>query len=636
MARTQMRLDAITGSFAGIQAEAAHADRVAKKAPSAIVAADLEDVLGEFSAAIARIHGQDFSNQDAGKFEHATIQLVGNVSGSANLKVVGNITGSGDLLLDKAGPTNVTKSFGDLSVSVLGGSRVQIRAGGTDVLVASASNVETRVLAVMSGAQIQNLVGANGSLIFRDGARIARASSDFIWDDTAKQLKVLGAVSGSGAFTGASAAFDGALSAGGLSSLNGGIAVDGTKFTVTDGSGNVKTEGTLEVDGQATLASVNVEDLTATHVVFAGLSGELSGSGQMTYNAATSILSVNGSTFGSDVTIAGNLTVQGDTVTVNVGELVVEDKDIVVAKNGTDALALDGAGIKVGSGGTYASLTWSETNSKWSASEQLFATVLQSSVAAAPWLKSDADGDIIAGTSAEFGTLLDAVLDAGTGVSIAVDASTKVSTVSIGQPVGTTNNVQFAQITGSMILGTSYVSGAKLYSDVKSAEYMYADASGELKAGDFQFVSDGDIVVDTSTLGKVNFSLSFPVSGTYGSLADAETALGAGLDYIGSSTSVIDALVALDVAIAGLSSTAAASSKKATHTVGAGGFAASANMAGSLSSNFLDELTAANALIFVNGQLMLETADYALDTSAKTLAFSFALVADDVVVVQKA
>jgi hypothetical protein len=82
--------------------------------------------------------------------------------------------------------------------------------------------------------------------------------------------------------------------------------------------------------------------------------------------------------------------------------------------------------------------------------------------------------------------------------------------------------------------------------------------------------------------------------------------------------------------------TASASSKKATHAVGAGGFAANANMAGSLSSNFLDELSAGNAMIFVNGQLMLDTADYVLDTVAKSLKFTFALVADDVVVVQKA
>ena len=85
-----------------------------------------------------------------------------------------------------------------------------------------------------------------------------------------------------------------------------------------------------------------------------------------------------------------------------------------------------------------------------------------------------------------------------------------------------------------------------------------------------------------------------------------------------------------------LKATASASSKKATHKVTGGGFAADANMAASLSANFLDEITAANGMVFVNGQMMLSGDDYVLDTGAKTLAFKFALVADDVVVVQKA
>lgn len=64
----------------------------------------------------------------------------------------------------------------------------------------------------------------------------------------------------------------------------------------------------------------------------------------------------------NDVTIAGNLTVQGDTVTLNTGTLTVEDKNIVVAKNITadpaTAAGVNGAGITIGANASAPSLTW--------------------------------------------------------------------------------------------------------------------------------------------------------------------------------------------------------------------------------------------------------------------------------------
>ena len=48
----------------------------------------------------------------------------------------------------------------------------------------------------------------------------------------------------------------------------------------------------------------------------------------------------------ADLEILGNLTVQGDTTTVNVGTLVVEDKDIQVNKGGTTA-GTDNAGLEI-------------------------------------------------------------------------------------------------------------------------------------------------------------------------------------------------------------------------------------------------------------------------------------------------
>jgi hypothetical protein len=78
------------------------------------------------------------------------------------------------------------------------------------------------------------------------------------------------------------------------------------KFRVAVASGNVATTGTLDVDGavnlnatldvdgQSTLASLNVEDLTATRIVFAGANGELVDDANFTFDAVNDKLTVVG------------------------------------------------------------------------------------------------------------------------------------------------------------------------------------------------------------------------------------------------------------------------------------------------------------------------------------------------------
>lgn len=55
-------------------------------------------------------------------------------------------------------------------------------------------------------------------------------------------------------------------------------------FTVQVGTGNTQIIGTLDVDGQSTLASANVEDLTEDRLVIAGVNGELEDSPNLTFD----------------------------------------------------------------------------------------------------------------------------------------------------------------------------------------------------------------------------------------------------------------------------------------------------------------------------------------------------------------
>ena len=133
-------------------------------------------------------------------------------------------------------------------------------------------------------------------------------------------------------------------------------------FTVQQGSGNTQILGTLDVDSQSTLSSVNVQDLTSGRVVLAGVSGEIEDSGNLTFDG--SLLTVTG-----DTIITGDLTVQGDTTQLNVSTLNVEDKNILIASGAVDATAADGGGITID--GADATILYSSTNDSFQLNKQL-------------------------------------------------------------------------------------------------------------------------------------------------------------------------------------------------------------------------------------------------------------------------
>ena len=71
----------------------------------------------------------------------------------------------------------------------------------------------------------------------------------------------------------------------------------------------------------------------------------------------------------SNVTILGNLTVQGSTTELDVTTLNVADKNILIASGAADSAAADGAGITIG--GANETLTWVHSDSRFSFSDDL-------------------------------------------------------------------------------------------------------------------------------------------------------------------------------------------------------------------------------------------------------------------------
>ena len=291
------------------------------------------------------------------------------------------------------------------------------------------------------------------------------------------------------------------LDASGASSLSvkqaanvvGAFSVNTDKLTVAAATGNTAIKGTLDVDGQATLASANVEDLTsgrivvagasgelgdfsgltfasgeltaasatvsdltATRVVYAGTSGALVDSSEMTFGAGgltlVKDLTARSGSFSGDMTIQGDLFVNGNTVTVDVGTLTIEDKNIVIAKDATGA-NLDGAGIFLGSEAGE-SISWNHADTKWVASDKFKAAEFEgTNLTASRLAYSDAD-KVIASVAA----LSSWVAGTANQISIADDGDGSI-TLSLPQSIHTDADVEF----DSLKLGDNAADAGKAY-----------------------------------------------------------------------------------------------------------------------------------------------------------------------------
>lgn len=106
---------------------------------------------------------------------------------------------------------------------------------------------------------------------------------------------------------------------------------------ILDSDGQLKTD---EIDGRvwgSTLVDNGGTPLTANRVVLASDGDSLKDDAQFTFDTATNILTIDTSTFGTDVSIAGDLVVQGTASFQNTQNLEVADRFVLFASGSTTA-----------------------------------------------------------------------------------------------------------------------------------------------------------------------------------------------------------------------------------------------------------------------------------------------------------
>ena len=138
-------------------------------------------------------------------------------------------------------------------------------------------------------------------------------------------------------------------------------------LTITDGS--ILVEGATADSHETTLAFTDpTEDRTIT---FPNASGTVAFTSDLSPYAPLSGATFTGAVSGTDLTLSGNLTVNGTTTNINSTDLVVEDKNIVIGDTATpsDATA-DGGGITL-KGTTDKTFNWVDATDAWTSSEHV-------------------------------------------------------------------------------------------------------------------------------------------------------------------------------------------------------------------------------------------------------------------------
>lgn len=142
-------------------------------------------------------------------------------------------------------------------------------------------------------------------------------------------------------------------------------------------------------------------------------------------------------TIDSDLTVAGNLVVEGDTVSLNVSQILVEDNYIILNSNYTTGSPVLDAGIQVTRGDENSvSIKWNEIENKWQFTNDGINFYDINSII---------ENSVTLGfhTSGEYVKLI----TAGTGVSVSMQSGEgSTPTISIGQDVSVSATPTFGRV----------------------------------------------------------------------------------------------------------------------------------------------------------------------------------------------
>jgi hypothetical protein len=260
------------------------------------------------------------------------ISASGNISGSS-LFITGDTSVGGNVTLGDASGDAVTVNAQTLTLA----NQLAVGALSSTMLVITSSNrVATQTLGTGVATFLNTPSSANLAAAVTDetgtGTLVFSASPTFTGTVNAANITATGNLIVSGSTTLGDASGDSVtITAATIGIANVAAGTDDTVL-ISDSSNTIKTR---EIDTRVWGSTLIDGSLTANRVPFASDANTITDDSNFTYNSGTDVLTVNGSTFGQDVVVSGNLTVNGTTTILNVDNLLVEDKFILLASGST-------------------------------------------------------------------------------------------------------------------------------------------------------------------------------------------------------------------------------------------------------------------------------------------------------------
>ena len=225
----------------------------------------------------------------------------------------------------------------------------------------------------------------------------------------------------------------------------------GTGLTYNDASNTITVDSTniqLRVTGVTDTEIGYLDGVTSA--IQTQIDTKLASATASTTYAPLAAPAFTGTATAVNLTISGDLTVNGTTTNLNSTNLVIEDKNIVLADVATPTnTTADGAGITV-NGTTNKTFNWVNANTAWTSSENLdLASGKTFKINATDVLSSSALGSGVTGSSlTSVGTIATgtwsateiAVAKGGTGATTAGAARTNLGATTVGANVFTLTN----------------------------------------------------------------------------------------------------------------------------------------------------------------------------------------------------